>query len=150
MIASSTKSLICLLGLACLSTIGCGPKAAPMIEKVEGTLMRGQTPLVGVQVQFVPQVGPGVKAPTSSAVTDDKGFFRLMRDDNGKPGAAIGKHKIVLTSGRIAGGEPTDKDSDTAPVLLGDAVPSQYSLVTQTPLEQEVKADKNVYELVLP
>jgi hypothetical protein len=119
-----------LLGAICLNLGGCGPKPAPYTETVEGTVLRGKTPMVGVRVQFVPQVEANVKASISSATTDEKGYFKLIRDDDGKPGAVLGKHKILVMAGRE-----------------GKPVPKDYSNLKKTPLEVEVTADKTTYPL---
>jgi hypothetical protein len=140
------RHALAVLGLACLAGAGCGPRAAPFAETVEGTLTAGNTPLAGVRVQFVPQVGPGVKAPLSSATTDEKGFFSLKRDDTGLPGAALGKHKVVLIPGRPGGGARSrdDNEPNAAP---GVQVPEKYIRVTTTPLEVEVTSNKTTYPL---
>jgi hypothetical protein len=98
-------------------------------------------------VQFVPVVADGVKAPISSGTTDEKGFFRLIRDDNGKPGAIIGKHKVVVVTGRLDEGTRSRDEQESAPGRTGTVVPRSYSSVAQTPLEVEVKPDQTNYPL---
>jgi hypothetical protein len=117
-----------------------------MAETVEGTLTRGNVPLVGVRIQFVPQVEKGVKAPISSATTDEKGFFSLKRDDTGQPGAVIGKHKVVLLAGRVDS-KPRNRDDDSSTTPAPAHVPEEYQGVLRTPLEVEVKADQKTYPL---
>jgi hypothetical protein len=138
-------------GIVCLLAIGCGPTAAPVAEKVEGTLTWGDVPLAGVRVRFVPQVEPGIKAPISSAITDEKGFFRLLREDTGKPGAVIGKHKVVFTSGgRVSGGGRPPKDGESPEAEISTTkIPPIYSSLNQTPFEIDVTPNQVDYKLVL-
>jgi hypothetical protein len=140
--------VLLVLGLGCLAGAGCAVRPVPCAETVEGTLTSGNTPLAGVRVQFVPQVGQGVKAPISSATTDEKGFFSLKRDDNGQPGAALGKHKVVLLAGRAGGARSRDDNDQNA--AGGVQIPPLYISVTTTPLEVEVKADQKTYPLQVP
>jgi hypothetical protein len=135
-----------LLGLTCILGAGCASRPLPCADTVEGTLTWGNKPLAGVRVQFVPQVQPGVTAPLSSATTDEKGFFRLSRDDNGKPGAFLGKHKVVLKAGR-PGGETRSRDDNAPPPAATIELPKDYLSVTTTPLVVEVKAEQTNYPL---
>jgi hypothetical protein len=109
--------------------------------------MLGSTPVVGARVQFVPDAAIGAKVPISSGVTDEKGFFRLMRDDNGKPGAALGKHKVTVIAGRLEG--PRSRDDEPAQPRSGTPVRKDYNSVASTPLEVEVKADQKTYPLTI-
>jgi hypothetical protein len=143
---SRARLLLALLGAGCLSAASCASRGPAFAETVEGTLTWGNTPLVGVRVQFVPQLGPEVKAPLSSATTDDKGFFRLTRDDTGKPGAVLGKHKVVLRSGRLSGPRSRDDEQGTR---FGSPVPDGFTRLETTTLEVEVKAEQKTYPLKL-
>ncbi len=134
-----------LLGCVCLLGAGCGSRPLPSAETVEGTLTWGNKPLAGVRVQFVPQGEPGVKVPLSSATTDEKGMYRLIREDTGQPGAVLGKHKVVLFPGRPGSG-PRSRDDD-APQPAAIELPKEYLNITTTPLEVEVKADQTNYPL---
>lgn len=138
-------------GIVCLLTFGCGPRVAPVTGKVEGTLTWRSVPLAGMRVQFVPQVEPGVKASPSSGVTDEKGFFRLTLNDTGKPGAVIGRHKVVLYSGRMSGGERSKKDGEEEDdAQVSAKLPSVYSSISQTPFEIDVTPEQTEYKLVVP
>jgi hypothetical protein len=139
---------VMLLGLGCFILAGCGaPKPPPFAEKVEGTLMMGKIPLVNVRVQFVPQDTSRGQLTISSATTDEKGFFSLKRDDNGKPGAVIGKHKVVLIAGRPAGSGSRDDDAGSRPIVAAPPIPPSYANVGLTPLEIEVTPNKTDYPL---
>ena len=135
-----------LAGLFCLALSGCGTKPIPLAENAEGTLTWGNRPLAGVRVQFVPQAGQGTQATLSSATTDEKGYFQLKRDDNGRLGAVIGKHKVVLVSGRMGGG-PESRDDGGQEVRESVPVPRIYSIVSTTPLEVEITAEQKTYPL---
>jgi hypothetical protein len=139
--------MLAAFSLACLAA-GCGPKPLPFADKVEGTLTSGNKPLVGVRVQFVPQVEEGVQAVLSSATTDEKGHFSLMRDDTGKPGAVLGKHKVLLVAGRMSGGDRSS-DGNNQSVSFSSPVPKEYSNLATTPLAVEVKAEQANYPLVV-
>lgn len=143
---SRVRPSVVLAGLLCVALSGCGTKPIPFAENAEGTLTWGNKPLAGVRVQFVPQAGQGTQATLSSATTDEKGYFQLKRDDNGQPGAVIGKHKVVLVSGRMGGG-PESRDDGGKEVRQGVKVPQIYSGVSTTPLGVEVKADQKTYPL---
>jgi hypothetical protein len=136
------------LSLACIVLAGCsGPKPPPFAEKVEGTLTMGKMPLANVRVQFVPQDTSRGQLTISSATTDEKGFFSLKRDDNGKPGAVLGKHKVVLIAGRPAGSGSRDDDSGSRAIVAAPPIPPHYANVGLTPLEVEVKANQTDYPL---
>jgi hypothetical protein len=143
---SLARMSFALLMLALLVLAGCN-RRLPVADTVEGTLMYGQSPVVGARVQFVPVVPEGVKAPISSAITDEKGFFRLVRDDTGKPGAVIGKHKVIVVSGRRNENRPSRDEEDSDPAASGTRVPLRYATLSATPLLVEVKPEQTNYPL---
>jgi hypothetical protein len=137
-----------LIGLSSFLLAGCGgPKLPPFAEKVEGTLTMGKMPLANVRVQFVPQDTSRGQLTVSSATTDEKGFFSLKRDDTGKPGAVIGKHKVVLIAGRPAGSGSRDDDTASRAVVAVPPLPPSYANVAFTPLQVEVSANQTDYPL---
>ncbi len=137
-----------LLTLLCLTVSGCGGPKAKFAEPVEGTLTWGKNPIAGVRVQFIPQSDKGDQPTISSATTDENGFFSLRRDDNGKPGAVIGKHKVVVMAGR-AGTGPRSRDEEAKDEGSGMNLPPSLSSATKTPLEVEVKTGQTTYPLDL-
>ena len=138
-----------LLTLICLAVIGCGGPKAKFTEPVEGTLTWGKTPIAGVRVQFVPLTADkGDQLTISSATTDENGFFSLKRDDNGKAGAVVGKHKVVVMTARTGTG-PRSRDDDAKDEPSGTNLPPKFASATQTPLEVEVKTDQTTYPLDL-
>lgn len=86
------------LGLAVLLSIGCSSSDKPELVEVNGTLMKDGKPFVGALVEFFPDANAGV----SVGQTDDQGNFKLSYT-TGEPGAAIGKHTVNVTGGRVAG-----------------------------------------------
>jgi hypothetical protein len=138
----------CAFILLCLTVAGCGGSKTKFTEPVEGTLTWGKTPIAGVRIQFVPQSGKGDQPTISSATTDENGFFSLKRDDNGKPGAVVGKHKVVVMAGRPGTG-PRSRDDDAKDEPSGTNLPPKFSSATNTPLEVEVKMGETTYPLDL-
>ncbi len=137
-----------LLSLLCLTVSGCGGPKQKFAEPVEGTLTWGKTPITGVRIQFVPLSDKGEQPTISSATTDENGFFSLKRDDNGKTGAVVGKHKVVVMAGR-AGTGPRSRDDDPKDEASGTNLPPSFASVAKTPLEVEVKMGQTTYPLDL-
>jgi hypothetical protein len=132
-----------LLGL--LMVCGCG---SPLVynEQVEGVVQIDGVPLTNVRVEFVPLV-EGTKVPSSSAVTDQAGHYRLTCD-NGKSGAVVGKHRVVLLQGRGGGRNPEDDaPAVKAPQPSNPPIPEVYTLAAKTPLEITVEKGKTTYDL---
>src|SRR4051794_2434086 len=78
------------------SAAGCGKPSYVFNEDVEGTVKLNGAPLPSVQVEFVPEADPGgPQPPLSTSFTDEKGHYRLSHD-NQKPGAVVGKHRVVI------------------------------------------------------
>ncbi len=74
--------------------VGCG--SSEQLASVRGTLTVDGKPLPNVEVQFLPDSDKGTIGPASRGVTDSTGSYILVTDD-GRPGAVIGEHIIVLT-----------------------------------------------------
>jgi hypothetical protein len=139
---------VSLLGLLSLVVAGCG-KSLICADTVEGTLTLDGTPVPGARVEFVPDVSPDTKAPSSSAVTDDKGYYRLTRDDNQKLGAVVGSHRVVIYPGRTQSGNDRDDPGGRAAPAKQIKVPLTYMNLNQTPLRIEVKQEQKTYDLRL-
>src|SRR5438046_1192623 len=89
--------------LACLLPVvmlGCGPRFI-LNEKVEGTIKMDGKPVPNVRVEFLPQMGAEHTAPPSGGYTDENGYYKLTCN-NGKPGAVVARHKVVILQGRAA------------------------------------------------
>jgi hypothetical protein len=135
---------VCVPALMAFLLAGCGETNAPTNDRVEGTVTLDNVPLPGVRVEFVPDAKPGVKAPLSSAFTDEKGRYSLTHGKN-RPGAAIGKHFVVVIQGRSQGGD----DREARVAAAAATVPRVYALANQTPLVVEVTKEQHVYDLML-
>ena len=98
MTATIQRVTLACFGLLLLSAgSGCNKKYS-MNDQVEGSLKIDGAPMVGVVIDFVPQ---GAEAmPVSTGVTDTTGHFQLRCE--GKKGAVVGKHKIVIHPGSAA------------------------------------------------
>jgi hypothetical protein len=134
-----TKTLRILTPLAfavLVLTGGCG-KTWNQNDSVEGTVKLDGTPVPNVMIQFVPD-DPKTQAPMSTATTDDKGHFQLACS-NGKSGAVLGKHNVVILVGRT--------DSGASASAL--PIPAVYKVAAQTPAQVEVTADNHTYDVNL-
>ena len=86
-----TVSICCASLMLAVAIAGCGGPTGPKPAPVTGTVTRGGEPLSGADVMFMPQDG----AP-SSGKTDASGRFELLYND-GRPGAVVGKHRVVIS-----------------------------------------------------
>jgi hypothetical protein len=143
-----TRSAYAVGLLALFSLGGCGPRYE-WAETVEGTLSVDGKPVAEAHVEFVPEADS--RAPHSSGVTDEKGFFRLVRnDDNKLPGAVVGPHRVLVFPGRPAGArnrEQPDSGKTDSGKTGRTTVPPIYMTADKTPLKVEVKKDQTTYDL---
>ncbi|HEY2786676.1 MAG TPA: hypothetical protein VGJ05_17060, partial [Fimbriiglobus sp.] len=82
-----------------LALVGAGCSRGPTLAPVSGTVTLNGKPLANVQVEFWPEGS----APRSVGMTDQQGRFTLTTDGEGKPGAVVGSHKVVLHDLNIYG-----------------------------------------------
>jgi hypothetical protein len=136
MAAKPFRLIILVAFVVLLFASGCA-KTRIQNETVEGTLKLDGTPVPNVLVEFVPD-DPKTQFPPSSGLTDDKGHFQLMCD-NQKSGAVIGKHNVVIQKGR--------NERGTSALAL--AIPDAYTMALKTPLQVEVTATEHNYDLNL-
>jgi hypothetical protein len=68
---------------------------------VEGTVTLDGAPLPDVEVVFVPDPARGNTGNNASAVTDAQGRYRLRSPKEGRDGAAVGAHRVVVTDLRM-------------------------------------------------
>lgn len=127
------------LGLALLGGVltltGCS--RGPQLGQVEGDVRLNGKPLANVMVKFEPDVNQGAKGPSSWAITDDKGHYRLTCE-NKKEGAVVGWHKVVLED--LSVDRPTDREAaEGRPRKKPPRFPDEYSQSIKTPLKYEVK-----------
>jgi hypothetical protein len=129
--------ILMVLAFAAFATIaGCG-KTWSQNNSVEGTVKLEGTPVPNVTVQFIPD-DPKTQGPMSTGTTDEKGHFQL-NCSNGKPGAVIGKHNVVILVGRTESGGAASNL----------AIPAVYKVATQTPAQVDVTADSHSYDVEL-
>jgi hypothetical protein len=132
-----------LAGLLAVSA-GCSGRSVTYADAVEGTLTLDGVPVPNALVEFVPDVPEGTKVAHSSGVTDAKGVFQLTRNDNQRPGAAVGPHFVVVIPGRAA----QDRDDPNGPDRSATSqVPAVYMKAAQTPLTVEVTKEPKTYKL---
>jgi hypothetical protein len=123
-------------GVTLLTIAGCrGP--AGKVTEAEGTVKIDGKPAVNVIVQFIPD--PSLSpAPGSTGMTDASGHYTMITAD-GRKGAVIGKHMVVVQNDRA--------DERTGKTVVGPLVPEKY---TQPGTETvEVKADRKSYDFDL-
>jgi len=123
------------------AVLGCG--GGPQMAEVEGTVKRKGKVLDRVIVEFWPEAN----GPRSIGTTDENGRFVLTSDDGKRPGALVGKHRVVLHDGsgvkkflgRAADGhvEPGFKPRFS----------SDYGDPLKTKLTRDVAGGKNVIDL---
>jgi hypothetical protein len=153
-----SRTIFVALGLAFLAS-GCG-KRYEFADPAEGTLTLDGKPVPRAFLEFIPQPEGEAKMPRSSAVTDDQGFFRLMRSDNQQSGAVVGTHRVVIHPNRPPSSRKRSKGGDDEDGEKGDGkgnagalpsaamrVPSVYMSAAQTPLQVEVTKDQKIYDL---
>jgi len=129
--------------LLVLGLAGCG-KSIPTAE-VDGVLIINGKPGDKVRVQFDPDGEKGGHGPPSTAETDATGHFTLeLMSDSGKrkPGAVVGWHRVTLSDIRLS----ESSTGKGVPIRFGP----DYTLPGSTPLQWEVKPDKQTIELKIP
>jgi hypothetical protein len=129
------------LAAALLAVAGCGGESVKLVP-VEGVVKIGGKPVGNVLVQFMPDTRAGMKGPTSTAMTDEGGKFRLVAQD-GRDGATVGKHMVVLVDAdedRPAQGKPAKKAR----------LDSKYAAPTLSNLTAEVTESGTPIELNVP
>jgi hypothetical protein len=146
--------ILCLgLGLG-LTATGCtqGP-VYEINEQVRGTLTLDGKPLANVRIQFVPEPTasqPKLQCPLSTGFTDDKGNFELMCDA-GKPGAVIGKQRVVVRAGRD---QVSDRDGDPTDPLSAAAkkngwIPQRFTVASTSSYVLDVTKEQHDYKVEL-
>ena len=139
--------------VCCLTLAGLGCNQGPVYEMnkdVRGTLTLDGKPLANVNIQFVPEPKasqPNLQCPLSMGVTDEKGNFELACD-NGKPGAVIGRQRVVVPQGREQGSDQDDAASAPATGKAGQ-IPAVYTVAARSPCFVEVTGDQHEYKISL-
>jgi hypothetical protein len=116
---------------------GCS-KAPPPLQyaPAEGVVTIGGKPAAGILVQFMPQVALNAPGPTSTGQTDDNGKFKLISTD-GKDGALVGKHKVILADMQ------EERPPQGKPVTKPPRIPTHYMIPGPNTPEVTVEAENN-------
>jgi hypothetical protein len=129
---------VALLGLA-----GCGQPLK--YAEVEGKVTLGGKPLSGVKVTFYPYTDGPDQPPYATGTTDAAGMYTLALQD-GKPGALVGKHRVVVNWPL-----PERRPDAPPPPPPGPPIPIEYTVADQTKLIVEVKeGGRQTINLPLP
>jgi hypothetical protein len=150
------RAVVVLIAIAgYVLTSGCSGPQPPPFTEVEGVvLLDGQRAIPNVQVEFVPELKHFGAACNSSAVTDEKGFYRLVSAYQKAPGALVGRHRVLIREQPIPPElrrERTEENEEKLRELRakrGDyPIPAAYGNFSKTPLVVEVSQDKQKYDL---
>lgn len=121
--------------LGAVASAGCGGNN---FAEVEGTVTLNGAPLDNVQVEFLPDPEHGTTGPRSTGTTDAQGRFKLVGDDQ-RPGAAVGKHRVLIQDLKQWEGISPSREDSNKP-LKPSRLPARYTDVLSTPFKNiEVK-----------
>jgi hypothetical protein len=148
--------LLLLPGLA--SVVGCG--SSETYANVQGKITVDGKPLEKIQVQFLPDPNQGTRGPRSVGVTDATGFFTLTTDD-GRPGAVVGQHVVLLTdlnkgANQGAPGPANRKETartkgpPSAPAPVQLRLGLEYASSSKTSLRKTVEAGDQTINIDVP
>ena len=109
-----------LAGMALLVLAGCG--GGYPVAAVSGHVTMNGHALPGAQVTFQP-VGSGADepGPGSSGVTDDQGRYTLTLLTSNKPGAVVGRHRVMIFTYRPSA-------SKTEGAIERETIPARFNL----------------------
>jgi len=116
------------------------------LTPVSGTVKLSGKPINNVRVDFNPDPDKGTTGRGSTGTTDDNGNFKLVYDD-GREGAVIGHHRVVLTDLEPYGTKfvgrgdyrAEDKAGQKVEVPKASRFAKHYSDLPKSPLKEEVK-----------
>src|SRR4051812_10137920 len=81
---------------AVLVLAGCG-RVPPPLTEVDGTVFLDGKPLPNAAIEFVPELTQFGAEMNSHAITDDQGHYKLVCAFKEQPGAAVAKHRVLVT-----------------------------------------------------
>lgn len=125
-----------LVTIALLAVVA-GCDTTPPLAQVSGVVLLDGKPLDEVVVEFLPDPDHDTHGQRSTATTDPQGHFMLTCDD-GRPGAVIGTHRVLVQDPR-AFPPPRPRPGESARPVSPARVGQQYTKATDTPLRQEVR-----------
>ena len=131
-----------------LVAIGCSSQVP--VAEVEGIVKLSGKPLSHVRLVFMPDPQKGTRGPVSAGTTDEQGHFHLTCEDE-RPGAVVGWHRVIISDMKVhlpravRNGRRDDDDPQNAikGKIQASRVPEKYTMAGHSPLEIEVKAEKN-------
>jgi hypothetical protein len=129
-----------LVAAGMLLLASCGPTLE--FGEVDGEVTLDGKPLIGAIVRFYPISDQRNQLPFATGTTDRKGRYSLARDD-GKPGALVGQNRVVVkwpSRDMRKEGEPSGPPPE---------IPVDYTVVTKSPLNYEVKSGTQTINLRL-
>jgi hypothetical protein len=120
--------------LLLIAPAGCGGPRLEYAEVAGKVTLDGQ-PLAGVLVRFYPLSDASEQLPYATGMTDEGGVYRLTAQ-TGESGALVGRHRVVVhwPSRDLLEAE------GRRPPAAKQRIPLQYTVVSDSPLEFEVKA----------
>jgi hypothetical protein len=131
--------------LVAVFAAGCGNRVP--LGRVEGTVRLDGRPLEDVAVTFLPDAAEGTAGPHSAGKTDAGGRYQLRCED-GREGAAVGSHRVIvedLAPYRL----PRDDDAPPTARAIKPRVPAAYADPSKTPIRREVKPGEQAIDLEL-
>jgi hypothetical protein len=139
--ATARLALACLLGC----TLAAGCSRGPELAEVRGRVTMNGKPIKNVRVDFHPDPDKGTRGPGSTGTTDADGNFTLTFGE-GKPGAIVGRHRVILTDldvfGNVLVGRGdyrTDDPGGPKETPKKARFADTYSSLSKTPFTAEVK-----------
>ena len=113
-------------------------------------------PLDNCLVTFLPDPERGSRGPHSKGITDDRGRYRLRREDQ-REGAAVGRHRVVVQDLSVCTGVrrrdhgTVDREANSGPPppVRASRVPETYCSAARTPLSEEVVSGHQTIDLEL-
>ena len=139
-----------IVGVAVLFVAGCG--RVGNLSEVEGIVLLNNKPLPFAEVVFV--LDPGIDGPSSSAVSDAEGRFKLKTDD-GRVGAVVGKYRVTVRTTKPRNDpraqdnpHPGQQSTESPPYIPISEIYGKAN--DENPLGVvEVTADRHTYDLNL-
>jgi hypothetical protein len=128
--------------------VGCQAKAPEMVN-VQGKVTLDGQPLPHAIVQFVPQLDKASVHWESSGETDDDGDYSLTCNWEGKSGACVATHRVLVSE--LAPEPEWGADIRSLPEirLPNRPIPAEYGAVGSTPLIMDVVPGKTQIDLPL-
>lgn len=118
------------------SVLGCGgaeTRVSQPIAPVSGKILLNGSPLVGATVTFQP-LASQKNLPTSTGKTDSEGKYSLEILTNGRQGAVVGEHVVLIThpdDDAVLSSNKDDEDAGTAIAKPPRKIPERYSKDSQ-------------------